>query len=267
MRHTDAAWATRPAGEVRDRAARDGSLLVVPVGSLEQHGHHLPVATDTLLVDAVAHGAATAAADVPILVTPPVWTGLSAHHLSFGGTVSLSRETLADLLEGVADTALENGFDALLFLNGHGGNAALVEAVRASVGAEHPDVEVSSLTYYALAADVVDAVRDSEVGGMGHGGEFETSLLLHLRPDLVDEDRAEGTTMEDAYDHVRQDMFVGGPLAVYRSFDEYTESGVVGDPELATAEKGRELYDHVCAELAALYETVHEHNRDADGSD
>jgi creatinine amidohydrolase len=264
MRLTDAAWATRPYGEVVDLAARDGSLLVVPVGSLEQHGHHLPTATDTLLVDGVAHGAA-AATDAPVLVTPPVWSGISPHHTAFGGTVSLGRETLAVLLEGIADTALENGFDTLLLLNGHGGNAALVDAVGASVGATHPDVEVSSLTYFTLAADVVDEVRDSDVGGMGHGGEFETSLLLHLHPELVDVDRAERTMMDEPYEHVRQDLFVGGRLSVYRPFEEYTDSGVIGDPTLATAEKGERLFTHLCAELATLFEAIHEHTRDGEG--
>ncbi len=258
MRLTDTAWATRPYGEIVDLAARDGSLLVVPVGSLEQHGYHLPTATDTLLADAVAHGAA-GAAGAPVLVTPPVWTGLSPHHLPLGGTVSLEREPLAALLEEVADTALENGFDALLFLNGHGGNAALVDTVAVSVGAEHPDAEVSALTYFTLAADVADEIRDSEVGGTGHGGEFETSLVLHLYPDLVDMDRAEGTMMDEPYDRVRQDLFVGGSVSVYRPFTDYSESGVIGDPTLATAEKGERLFEHLCAELAVLYEAIHEH--------
>jgi creatinine amidohydrolase len=88
MRLTDAAWASQPYGDVVELAERDGSLLVVPVGSLEQHGYHLPVATDTLLVDAVANDAAEAT-DAPVLVSPPVWTGLSPHHLPFGGTPSL----------------------------------------------------------------------------------------------------------------------------------------------------------------------------------
>ena len=260
MQLTDAAWAARPYGEVVDLAQLEGSVLVVPVGSLEQHGHHLPTATDTLLADAVAHEGADRT-DAPVLVTPPVWTGLSPHHMPFGGTVSLDREDLAAHLEAIADAALDNDFDALLLLNGHGGNAALVESVRASVGADHPDVEVSSLTYFALAEGFADEIRDSEVGGAGHGGEFETSLMLHLHPDLVDEERAAGTTMDEHYDLARQDLFVGGPLAVYREFTEYSESGAIGDPELGTAEKGAELFDRLADELTALYGAVHEHNR------
>lgn len=263
MRLTETAWATQPYGDVVDLAERDGSLLVVPVGSLEQHGHHLPVATDTLLVDGVAHGAADAT-DAPVLVSPPVWTGLSPHHLPFGGTVSLERADLEALLEGIADTALGNGFDALLLLNGHGGNAALIDAVVVSIGADHPDVEVTGLTYFALAAEIADDVRDSAVGGTGHGGEFETSLMLHLHPELVDLDRAEGTMMAARYDRARSDLFHGGPLTVYRPFTAYTDSGAIGDPTLATPEKGERLFEHLRAEHAALFEEIHAAARGGD---
>jgi len=194
-------------------------------------------------------------------VVPPIWTGLSEHHMPFGGTVTLDRETLAAVLEEVADTALASGFDAVLLLNGHGGNAALVDAVSAAVGADHPDVEVASLTYFALAGDVAAEVRDSDPGGMAHGGEFETSLMLHLHPDLVDVDHAEGTMMEDPYAEVHQDLFDPGPLSVYRPFTAYSESGAVGAPMLADADKGRRLYDHLCATLATLFEEFHEQTR------
>jgi creatinine amidohydrolase len=256
MRFSEAAWATRPYGEIVEIAEQAGSVLVVPVGSLEQHGYHLPVATDTLLADAVAHGAATAA-DAPALVLPPVWTGLSAHHMPFGGTVTIGRETLATVLEEVAASALESGFDAVVYVNGHGGNTALVDAVSASVGAAHPAAEVVSLTYFALAAEIAAEVRDSEIGGMAHGGEFETSLLLHLYPEMVAMDRAEGDLMEPPYDRSRQDLFESGPVSAYRPFTAYSESGAVGDPTLGDAEKGQRLFDHLCATLAALVEEVH----------
>lgn len=260
MRFSEAAWATRPYGDVVELAEHPGSVLVVPVGSLEQHGYHLPVATDTLLADAVAHGAATTA-DAPVLVLPPVWTGLSSHHMPFGGTVTLDRETLAALLEGITDTALDNGFDAVLILNGHGGNAALIDTVSAAVGADHPDVDVASLTYFALAGDIADEVRDSDIGGTGHGGEFETSLMLHLHPDLVAMEEAEGDMMDDPYDQVHQDLFDPGPLSVYRPFTSYSESGAVGAPTLADAEKGRRLFEHLCETLGSLFEDFHEQTR------
>lgn len=259
----DSEWAGKPYAEIREIAQRDGSVLVIPVGSVEQHGHHLPVATDTLLVDAVVAGATERAEtatgeDPPILVTPPVWSGFSPHHLPFGGTISLSFEDLRAILETVARRGVENGFDAVAFVNGHGGNEALISAVVSTVG-HTVDAEVVGVTYFRLAADEIAAIRESDAGGMAHGGEYETSLVLHLRPDLVAaSDEREGTMGEGPYEWIDLDLLGGGPLSVYRSFEDYSESGAIGAPELADAEKGERIYEVVTEELAALLVAVHE---------
>ncbi|MWG34999.1 creatininase family protein [Halomarina oriensis] len=255
-------WAGKTYSEITDLAGRDGSILVVPVGSVEQHGHHLPVATDTILVDAVAHlGATRVVDDLPVLVTPPVWTGHSPHHRSLGGTLSLGHEDLLGALEGVAETALENGFDALLFCNGHGGNASLVSSVTGTVGVDHPDVEVLGVTYFHLASSFIDDLRESDVGGMAHAGEFETALMLHLRPELVDTDRMEAEELESEYSHGLHDMFDAGPLTVYREFREYSASGAIGAPELATAEQGERLFERLGDELELVLREAHERVR------
>lgn len=257
----DHEWAGKPYAAVREVADCDGSVLVVPVGSIEQHGHHLPVATDTILVDAVVHGGAErTGSDVPVLVTPPVWSGFSPHHLPFGGTLSLDLEDLRAVLEDVAATGLENGFDAVCFVNGHGGNAALIDAVVSTVGTS-TDAEVLGTTYFTLATDEIESLRDSDTGGMAHGGEYETSLMLHLRPDLVaDAAKREGTLWDEHYQWGGSDLLEGGPVAVYRSFDEYSESGAIGAPELASAGKGERIYEIVTNELAAVLVAIHEHN-------
>jgi creatinine amidohydrolase len=256
-------WAGRTAPEVRALAAEPGSVLVVPVGSVEQHGHHLPVATDTILVDAVVDEAADRATDagVPLLVTPPLWTGYSPHHLPFGGTLTLAFEDLLAVLEAVAESGLENGFDAILLVNGHGGNKPPVASAVTTIGEAHPDAESLGLTYFDLAEPFGDEIRDSDVGGMAHGGEFETSLMLHIAPDLVREDRMEATYMDEPYDLGGKDLLVGGPLSVYRPFDDYSESGAIGDPALASAEKGAELLDRLGDALADLLGEIHERNR------
>ena len=252
-------WAGRTAPEIREIAARDGSVLVVPVGSIEQHGNHLPVATDTILVDAVAQLAAERVdGDVPLLVTPPVWSGYSPHHMAFGGTITLDYDDLLDVIEDIADAALDNGFDALLLVNGHGGNGSLINSAVSTIGVAHPDADVLGVTYFQLAGAFIDELRESEIGGMSHGGEFETSLMLHLRPDLVREDRLEGTYHEESYDRSLDDMFQGGPLSVYRSFDEYSESGAIGDPDLASAEKGERIYELLGDELEDIVRQIHD---------
>jgi creatinine amidohydrolase len=257
-----ASWAGKTYEEVEEVAAQDGSILVIPVGSVEQHGHHMPVATDTILVDAMAKlGADRVADDVPILLTPPVWSGYSPHHMSFGGTITLEHDDLLDTLEGIADAALDNGFDVLLLLNGHGGNASVVDSATSTIGHRHPDVEVHGLAYFQLAASFYDDVRDTDLGGASHAGEFETSLMLHLRPKLVREDRIEGTNLVEPYEQGIQDLVVGGPLSTYRPFREYSESGAIGDPSEASAEKGADIYDRLGDELELLLCRMYEHNR------
>ncbi|WP_137286330.1 creatininase family protein [Halorussus salinisoli] len=257
-------WAGKPYPEIRTVGDRDGSIVVVPVGSVEQHGHHLPVATDSILAEAVGtEGASRAAADdVPVLVTPPVWTGYSPHHLPFGGTITVEHGTLVTLLEEVADAVLENDFDAVLLLNGHGGNASLIESATSTIGVGHPDTEVLGLTYFDLAETFIDDVRESDPGGMAHGGEFETSLLLDLHPELVREGRIEGSLSDETYQRAAVDLFGTGPLSVYRSFDEYSESGAIGAPELASAEKGAEIFDRLADEVADLLRSIHHENEE-----
>lgn len=160
------ARAGKPYPAVREVAERDGSVAVVPVGSLEQHGHHLPTATDTVLADAVATTAAEDAVDaMPVLVTPPIWTGHSPHHTVFGGTLSLDGGDLLALLERVAETVLAEGFDGLLLLNGHGGDGALVSGATSTIGAAHRPVEALGVTYFDLGADRIGEIRDSDRGG------------------------------------------------------------------------------------------------------
>lgn len=255
-------WAGKTSSEVREIAERDGSVLIVPIGSVEQHGNHMPVATDTILVDAVAqHAAERVASDVPILVTPPVWSGYSPHHMPFGGTITLEFDDMLDIVEEIADSALDNGFDSLLLLNGHGGNGPLVDSATSTIGTQQPQAEVLGLTYFQLAASFVDDVRDTEIGGMAHAGEFETSLMLHLRPDLVREDRMEGTMMNEPYPQSTKDLVVGGPLSVYRDFTEYAASGAIGDPTAASAEKGERILELLCDELEDVLSRMHERNQ------
>lgn len=250
------AWEGRSAPEIRRIGGRDGSIVVVPVGSVEQHGHHLPVATDAILAEAIAHAGAEQVA-VPVLVAPTVAPGFSPHHLSFGGTLSLERETLVRLLVDVAESALSNEFDALLFVNGHRGNDSIVSSVVSTVGEAHLDAAVCGVTYFDLATPFVDEVRRSDLGGMSHGGEFETSLMMYLRPDLVDENQFEIEYRDEPHEHGVHDMFDSGPLFRYREFTELSSSGVVGDPSEASAETGETLLEAVASELAAILEELH----------
>lgn len=255
-------WSDLTADEIRAVGGREGSILVVPIGSMEQHGDHLPVSTDSVLVSEIAAlGVERVKDDVPILKTPALWCGFSPHHLSFGGTISLEFDHMRQVLEDIVETALGNGFDAILLLNGHGGNVSLVNGAVSTIGMEHEDVDVLGLTYFQLASEFIHEIRDSDIGGMGHGGEFETSLMLHLQEELVREGELNGTPMDEPYEKGIRDMFEGGPLAVYRGFEEYSASGAIGSPEHASAEKGEEIYERLGDELESVLRGVHERTR------
>ncbi|MEF8900090.1 MAG: creatininase family protein, partial [Halovenus sp.] len=106
---SDVDWGATSYEEIQATGNRDGSIALVPVGSVEQHGTHMPVATDSILVEAVAcAGAQRVSDEIPILVTPTEWVGSSPHHMSFGGTITGSFDTLLDLLEAIGGCAIEN---------------------------------------------------------------------------------------------------------------------------------------------------------------
>ena len=253
------AWAAKSYPEIEEIAECEGSILIVPVGALEQHGYHLPTGTDTILVEAVATaGAERVSDDLPVLTTPPLWLGHSPHHLPFGGTVSAEFDTLSDTLSQIADSALGNAFDTLLFLNGHGGNRPLIGAVTQRVAAEQPDTEVLGLTYFELGAYFMDEIRESDIGGMAHGGELETSMMLCLHPELVDEERMEATEWETEYEQAPTDLLDSGPLHVSLDVESWSESGAMGDVSRVSAETGERMFEGFVDELEALLLAVRE---------
>ena len=257
----EVSFGAQTASDISDIGAADGSVFVIPVGSTEQHGKHLPVMTDTLLANSVAiEGTRRVADEIPILVAPPVWSGYSPHHLSLGGTLTADFETLLNLLRDVADAGLANEFDALVLVNGHGGNTPLTDAAVSEIGHEHPEAEVLGLTYFELVTDLVNEVRDSDMGGMAHGGEFETSMMLHLYPELVDLDEIPATYWKEYYDLGGDDLVMGGPLTVYRPFEHYSDSGAIGDPSVADEDTGKQLFNGAAEALADFLVEVHEKN-------
>jgi creatinine amidohydrolase len=170
--------------EAAERAAR--TMVVLPIGALEQHGPHLPLATDTLLVQYVAQAAVDSVADkVPAVVAPPLPYGYSHHHLPFGGTASMGIEQLLGTLRGIVGSLLDSGFGAVFILNGHGGNQEIVSLVARDVGLSRGDY-VGAGSYFEMARPALLAAGAQAMGEIpGHAGVFETSLMLAAHPELV----------------------------------------------------------------------------------
>jgi creatinine amidohydrolase len=236
-------WERLTAPELRALAARD-AVVVLPVASLEQHGPHLPVWTDSRIGHAVALAGAAKAA-TPTVVLPPMWTGLSEHHFPFGGTISLDYATFAAVLRCVARSILADGFRRLLLLNSHGGNIEPL-AVAAREMAHEFAIPVVTTTITRLAPEVFPATLTAQTG-MQHACEAETSLWLHLDPGQV--------RMAEIANSVSPGGFSTGDAAATRfwSFEERApRTGVRGDPRAATAAKGAILLDAMGSGLARM---------------
>ncbi|WP_190100861.1 creatininase family protein [Streptomyces griseoflavus] len=200
-------------------------IAVLPVGSFEQHGPYLPLATDTLVACAIAR---EIAGTHPVHLLPPVTISCSHEHAAWPGTVSLSSTTLHAVIRDIADSLRRSGVDVLVLVNGHGGNYVLGNAVQeASARGER-------MALYPAAEDWETAREEAGVVTSlltdMHAGEIETSILLHTHPELL---RPGFETSDHVADDRRHLLTLG--------MSAYTDSGVIGRPSLASAEKGKQL--------------------------
>jgi len=245
---TEVEWWRLKAAEISALAARD-AVVILPVGSTEQHGPHLPTQVDTLLAGEIARRAARKMAPAtPVVVAPTVWSGLAEHHMSLGGTLSLDFHTFFRLLQCVCRSLVRHGFRRILILNGHGGNiAALTVAVNEL--AVELQVPLATTTYWHLAKDEFARILERQTT-VRHACEAETSMLLALAPDLVDMGRAidaVGPTTPEITEIVGSDA-----VHRWRSFKVRTSHGAIGDPRAATAEKGQRLLEAAAEAVAGV---------------
>ena len=229
-------WARLTGPEIRAVAAQTDALAVLPIGSLEQHGPHLPVITDTASASAAAIRAARLVADeLPVLVLPGLWTGMSEHHLPFGGTISLNYTELAGVLRGITRSLRALGFARLLIVNGHGGNMDPLAVAARELAHEFGLPVVATTPWFATMADIRDIAETAETPG--HACEGESSVMLAIAPDIVHPDKFD--------EAVRQRPEPTPSYGGYSRFWSFSErapvTGVLGDPRTASAEKGEKF--------------------------
>jgi creatinine amidohydrolase len=221
-------------------------VVVLPTGTIEQHGPHLPLDVDLFLVESVCLEAGRRASD-RMLVLPPVPFGLNRHHIDFPGTIHVEPEVFIAFCVCVTKSVAYHGFEKILIVNGHGSNTPLVDlAARKTV------LETNSLcaavNYFSLGVDAFNRVKDTAV--MAHADEFETSLYLHLAPERVRMDQAA------ADNDVVGKYMSSDSTSPYVRFNDYwgrwTKVGVHGDPTAATAEKGKIIWEAVVSALVEL---------------
>jgi creatinine amidohydrolase len=183
----DILWSVRTRAEFAEWAER-GAIVIVPIGSIEQHGLHLPIDTDCRTAEYVARQAACLAEDVPVLVTPLIPFGVSPHHMMFGGTITLRVETVIHVLGDICECIIAHGFDRILILSGHGGNGNTIGA--AALELKHRQKrQINAFCWWDLIPEAFEQVREGPSVSIGHSGEMETSTILALAPDLVRRDR------------------------------------------------------------------------------
>jgi creatinine amidohydrolase len=224
-----------PKATSTDEADRNAAVAVLPVGSFEQHGRHLPLATDTIVACAVAEVVATR---YDLLLLPPITISCSHEHSGFSGTVSISASTLQQVIRDIALSLNQGGIRRLVLVNGHGGNYVLGNIVQeANVGERR----------MALFPHRDDWERARKAGGLVtgnhedmHGGELETSILLHVAPQQV----RQGFEDQDHVVSERAHMHILGMAG-------YTQSGLIGRPSLADSEKGRLVLGDLTRSFAA----------------
>lgn len=224
--------------EARDRAEQ-GAVIVIPVAAIEQHGYHLPIDTDNVLVEHVTEEAARRS-DGLVLTAPMIHYGFNEHNMGFPGTINIRENVFIDFCYDVAHSFVRQGFDRIVFVNGHGSNQMLcnlaarriVNTTRALAGA---------VAHWALAREAVDQLRESKFpGGMAHACEFETAMYMYLKPELVETDKMVAReTPSQLNRFIFDDLFGSGPVHMVNRWSRVTETGVEGDPMLATPEKGK----------------------------
>ncbi len=223
--------------------------VVFPVAALEQHGHHMPLFTDSLLCGEVTRRVSDRMGD-RVLVAPLQWLGNSDHHLDFAGTLSAPPRVYLDLLGGMIDNFVMHGFQRIVFVNGHGGNhvpgqQAVFEARQRY--RDRTDLLLLFATYWLLGGQPNQQEPTIQQPEMGHACEWETSMMLRIRPDLVGD-----------LGQVEPVAFGNPFLPASRGWitKDRTAPGHIGDPRNATADKGETLFRIFSDDVANLLQRV-----------
>jgi creatinine amidohydrolase len=247
--------------EINDAVAMQ-KVCIVPCGSVEQHGHHLPLDVDIVCPTGIAYGAGRQLSD-KILVLPTVSYGYTGHVMDFPGTINNHWEHFIDHVLDITKSLAYHGFKKIVLLNGHGSNMPNLDLVARRTNLE-TDAECILAAWWNLLTvdkEFLPRWRQGRIpGGCAHACELETSLYLYLdgdnvRKDKIKTEHASFNLENNPFHWV--DLLGAGPATLVSWTSTYTDSGVIGDAELATAEKGREAYEEAVKQLTAFVSWFH----------
>ncbi len=218
--------------------------VVFTVSATEQHGLHLPVATDRMIGEHFCNELNKVIPD-KVLILPIMSVGISEHHMDFTGTLTIQHQTFLNQAEDILSSVVRHGFRNIILFNSHGGNLAAGQLLLEKFGAMHPEIQMVFATWWKILGDSIFDLNESGPGGVGHAGEFETSLMLYMNPGLVKLDKIEAVKNIKTYDWAEADMIRGSLASIYRSMKGQTSNGVFGNPSVHSVEKGRQITDMV----------------------
>jgi creatinine amidohydrolase len=220
---------------------RSQTLVLAPIAACEQHSRHLPTFTDSILCGAVADGVEARMRD-QVLQLPLMWLGASDHHLPFGATLTASLDTHITMLCEILSPLLDDGYPRVMLLNGHGGNIDPLHVALRRLQPCYKNKLLTGASYWELAEREIAALLEGPRKSVGHACEVETSMVMHVRPELV-----RTAEIKDDVETVPESL---RGLFIAKDMGQRTDHGAVGYPERASADKGRKLLDAIITRVA-----------------
>ena len=229
-------------------------VVVVPLGSLEQHGHHLPLLTDSMIGTEIARRAQAELGEQALFL-PTLWVGASDHHRAFSGTVSISNDVYVRVLIDMLESLIGSGFRRIFLLNAHGGNITPGRMAIYDVQLRHrelPELWLAFSSWWTIAAAQVAALTNVQQEMVTHACEQESSMILCLRPELVRQEAAIGANIAFESAFYCPDFSRPSRVDIPRAFDQLSVTGAFGHPEIASREKGEQLFAAAVKEVVAF---------------
>jgi creatinine amidohydrolase len=231
-------------------AAKKQPVVVLPVGSVEDHGTHLPLDTDNFLIWSICEAAAHRAAG-DILLLPLVSYGFETHHMDFPGTIDIKPEHLLNFVLDITKSVAHHGFKRILIADGHGSNMPILDLVARQTIVQ-TDCLCAAFIWPSLVAKEIARIRESERGGMAHACELETSVYLYLDRERVQFDKAKKEIGMPPSEFIWMDILESSPVLLMDQWSRFSKSAVSGDPTLATAKKGEIIFEAVVEAFVRL---------------